>query len=286
MARPRLVSVIMPVRNGAVTLPASLDALAGQRYDGAWELIVADNGSDDGGTDVVHRWESRVPMLRVVDASAKRGASYARNIGAAAANGDFFAFIDADDVADQEWLSAIVTAAHDVDLVGGAIDLDLLNPSELRAFDAPPSELPVALDFLPFALSGNCGVWRSVFEQIGGWNEEYLDCMDIEFSWRLQQAGYRVGYAPGAVIHYRLRRPMRSVARQFMAIGMAEAKLYRDFRTSGVRRSRHALKAWLWAGAHVPQALTSTAWRRNVLRRTARLVGRLRGSLREGVYFP
>jgi glycosyltransferase involved in cell wall biosynthesis len=284
--RPELVSVIMPVRNGAVTLPESLDALAGQRYDGAWELIVADNGSDDGSAQLVRRWESRVPMLRVVDASAKRGASYARNVAARSASGDFLAFIDADDVADQAWLAAIATAAQEADLVGGRIELDLLNPAELRAFDAPPIELPVALDYLPFALSGNCGIWRSVFERLGGWNEEYVDCMDVEFSWRLQQAGYRVGYAPAAVVHYRLRRPMRSVARQFMVIGMAEAKLYRDFRTSGVPPSRNALKAWLWAGAQVPRALTSMAWRRNVLRRTARRVGRLRGSLRERVFFP
>src|SRR5206468_3683315 len=44
---PDLVSVIIPVRNGAATLGSQLRALAAQTYPGLWEIVIADNGSTD-----------------------------------------------------------------------------------------------------------------------------------------------------------------------------------------------------------------------------------------------
>ena len=44
-----MISVVLPLYNAARVVGEQLDALAGQTYSGAWELIVADNGSTDGG---------------------------------------------------------------------------------------------------------------------------------------------------------------------------------------------------------------------------------------------
>jgi Glycosyl transferase family 2 len=86
---PDRISVIVPARDPAATIGGQLAALAAQRYEGSWEVIVADNGSADA--TVADRWIGRIPGLRVVDASGRRGASHARNVGIAASRGDFLA---------------------------------------------------------------------------------------------------------------------------------------------------------------------------------------------------
>src|SRR5215204_6439039 len=89
------IAVVIPSFNAAATLPAQLAALAGQRYEGELEVLVSDNGSTDGTLDVVRGWQDRLPV-RVVDASDRRGAGHARNVGAAAASMDLIAYCDAD----------------------------------------------------------------------------------------------------------------------------------------------------------------------------------------------
>jgi len=79
-----MISVVLPLYNAARVVGGQLDALAGQAYSGAWELIVADNGSTDGSPAIVERWRDRIPSMRVIDASIRRGAAAARNLGAVA----------------------------------------------------------------------------------------------------------------------------------------------------------------------------------------------------------
>jgi glycosyltransferase involved in cell wall biosynthesis len=289
MSRPDLVSVIVPVRDAVTTLPLQLAQLAAQSYDGAWEVVIADNGSTDGSPEVGRAWKDRIARLRVVDASAKPGANHARNTGVAAAHGDFIAFCDADDEVSPGWLGSLVVAARDVDMVGGWLDRERLNTAVTRAWrmsDMSHDSLPVALGFRPYVLSGNCGIWRSVLEDVGGWNEEYKGCTDVELSWRVQFAGYRLGFAPDAVVHYRFRASLKGLARQFTRIGIAEVRLYRDFHQRGLQRDRHALRSWIWLLVHAPRALWDATWRGLIIRNAARRFGRLWGSAREGVLFP
>ena len=67
-ARP-LVSVVMPVRNGMPWLEHQLGALVAQQAAEEWEIVVADNGSDDGSQSCVAQWRARYPRMRVVDAA-------------------------------------------------------------------------------------------------------------------------------------------------------------------------------------------------------------------------
>ena len=76
------------------------------------------------------------------------------------------------------------------------------------------------LDHLPFAVGANVGVTRACFEALDGWSEEYI-CGgdDIDFSWRAQQAGFRLGMAPQAVIDYRYRTGPRACTASSWATG-------------------------------------------------------------------
>ena len=83
------VSVVIPALNVADTIGQQLDGLACQNFNGNWEVIVADNGSTDSTREVVESFADRLPALKVIDASDRRGINHARNVGSQAARGRY-----------------------------------------------------------------------------------------------------------------------------------------------------------------------------------------------------
>jgi glycosyltransferase involved in cell wall biosynthesis len=157
---PGLISVVVPLLDDAEWLPFQLEALARQDYGGRWEVVVADNGSRDGGLALAERGVAALPGGRVVHAGPPRSAGHARNAGAAEAAGDFLAFCDADDVVRDDWLTELAAAAAGGDIVAGAVDVERLNAPLPRSWHRrPPRELALeGLRFLVHASGTNTGV--------------------------------------------------------------------------------------------------------------------------------
>ena len=201
------VSVVIPARNAAGTIGRQMAALDRQTFDRPYEVIVADNGSQDSTIQEATRWASSRFQLRLVDASGRAGASYARNVGAAAASADRIAFCDADDEVDRHWLTAMVAAAPSAGIVvGGHVDEDVLNFGNRRRHFGGGDDLPVAWWFLRAAASCNLLVWSSDFFRLGGFEESLpYPAEDTDFSWRAQLAGLQLRYEPAATVYYRHR---------------------------------------------------------------------------------
>jgi glycosyltransferase involved in cell wall biosynthesis len=168
------VSVVMPVRNGMPHLAVQLDALGRQTYHGRWEVIVSDNGSTDDSAEAVRAASGRVP-LRVVDSREAPGAAGARAVGARAAQGRLLLFCDCDDVAADDWVERMVAALAEYPAVGGHIDDASLNADSVVAWRPriTPGGLPRPFGLLPYALAGNCGLRRDVYEQVGGFDPSF-----------------------------------------------------------------------------------------------------------------
>lgn len=280
---PTLLSVVMPAFNGEQTIEDQLEALAAQSYEGGWELVVADNGSTDCTEEVARRWVDRIPNLRVISATDGRGVGYASNAGAREALGDFIAFCHQDDTADQHWLAAMASAASGAHAVGGVIDYSKLNDEIVKTWRPPRASdrLPVAMRFLPYAVGANLGMWRDVFEDIGGWSEQRTyGGEDIDLCWRLQLKGYRFEFAPGAVMHFRFRADLGSLWKQFVHFGRVEPHLFRAYRPHGVPRSsvKSAIKQWLWGLIHLGDLLRGPERKGVWIRKIAYRWGRLKGT--------
>lgn len=283
-----MLSVVMPVYNSADTLALQLDALSGQTYQGPWELVLADNGSTDGSGALARLWEGRIPGLRVVDASERRGATAARNAGLAAAAGDFVAFCDADDVVTPGWVEHMVEAARDGDVIAGRLDDEALNPPERRWRGAHKDELGVCMGFMPYAVSANLGAWATVFDALGGWSEDFPHGGDdVDFSWRAQLAGYRIQFASQAVVQYRYRNSVLGNARQARDYGRGDCLLYERFRSQGVRhRPLESLLSTLkWLVTRSPFLLMSRRRRGFWVGKLALLYGRLSAGMQRGFFF-
>jgi GT2 family glycosyltransferase len=222
--------VVIPAYNAAATLAEQLEALAAQDYKDDWEVVVVDNGSTDGTIDLIRRYRPRFKALTVVDYGARRGHAAPRNAGAAAARGELLAFCDADDVVAPGWLQAIADAARHYDLVGGWLDASPLNDDATRSWHQPWPRDRLRSWLLPCAVSANLAIWADVLRDLGGWSTNYeAGGADTELSWRAQIAGYRLGFAPDAVVYYRYRSGLRQTARQSYRIGVNSERVLRDF---------------------------------------------------------
>lgn len=203
------LSVIIPCLNGADTIASQLEALALQQWSGAWEVIVSDNGSTDNSLAIAEQYKECLPNLKVVDAAAKRGASYARNAGIAAASSDTFLFCDADDEVAVGWLASLAESLDKYDFVTGSLEFKKLNePWRVQKHQDKQQELPGTSQeppFFPWGNGANFGCTRLVIDTIGGFDESVLFTEDVEFSWRAQQAGFALYFTPNATVHYRLR---------------------------------------------------------------------------------
>ena len=227
---PSSVSVVVPAYNAASTLAEQLEALAAQRYDGGWELVIVDNGSTDGTADLARRYRQRFKAFTLVDGGSRRGHSAPRNAGAIAAQGELLAYCDADDVVAPGWLQAMAGAARHYDLIGGWLDVRPLNDDATRSWHHPWPRDRLRSWLLPYAVSANLAIWADVLRDLGGWSSMYeAGGEDTELSWRAQLAGYRLGFAPDAVVYYRYRSGLWETARQAYAIGVNCEQILRDF---------------------------------------------------------
>ena len=277
------LSVIIPVKNQAKYLPEQLESLAKQRYEGQWEVIIVDNGSDDGSIEVAGDFSGKLPRLSVIEAT-KQGVAAARNVGAANARGDAFLFCDADDVSGTQWLPAMGAALGRHDFVAGGIELERLNEDAPWRRPAFTGSTNIALLFKPFAIGCNIGVTRRAFNHVGGFDENMRSGEDVDFSWRLQLQGYPITDAPDALIHYRYRQHHAPAARQTVQYSIAHVCLYKRFAAQGMPRwpLSWVLDEYRWlarnAGCWVRRG--DHRRRQEWVQRAAERAGRLLGSMR------
>jgi glycosyltransferase involved in cell wall biosynthesis len=280
----RKFSVVIPARNAAHLIGDQLSALAAQTYSGPWEVIVADNGSTDRTATSVLEMADRLPDLRVVDASKRSGASHARNIGALEADGDYLLFVDADDQVRHTWLEEMACVAPQADAVGGDILSYFVRKDGTRVVEVATMDgLPTVFEFWPFAPAGNFGIRKDVFGEIGGFNEDYRVCEDVEISWRIHTSGHSLRFVPGAVLECRERSGWWTLARQSYAYARGYPHLYRDFRRLGMTRYsvpgtlKYSLRRYV-VGA--PRLLRTETGRREWVRGISWRAGCLAGSLK------
>jgi GT2 family glycosyltransferase len=285
------LSVVIPCYNAETVVGQQLEALAAQEWDKLWEVVVSNNGSTDGSMNVVRSYVSRLPNLRIVDASNRQGQPYALNVGIAAAKSDRIAICDADDVVGSGWVAAIGQALSEHELVAGRMDTKKLNPAWIHD-TIGRHEQEVGLQtssfppYLPHAGSGNLGVRRSVHESIGGFNEDFPYLLDTDYCFRAQLSGVKLQYVPGAVVHIRMRQSLKAIYIQTRNWSQYETLLYKTYRkgdSAELWRWRAYIGIWFALLRRAPSLLQTPEGRGLFVWRLGRQIGGLRGAILHGV---
>lgn len=189
-----MISVIIPVYNGAATLRQCLEALGNAHC--SYECIVVNDGSTDETAEIAGSFPTRVIELP----GRPRGPAYARNRAAEVARGDILFFLDADVTVGGDALERIEQTFRedpDVDAVFGSYDDRPAERSFLSLYKnlthhfVHQQSAERAVTFW----SGCGAVRRRTFLEFGGFDEVRYprpSVEDIEFGYRLRIAGRKV----------------------------------------------------------------------------------------------
>jgi hypothetical protein len=205
-----LVSVCVPCHNAGPWLAATLEALLAQTWR-ELEIVVVDDGSDDGSGPLLDGYRSR--GVTVVHQEAG-GAARARNVALELARGDYIKFFDADDLLSPDLIARQMDRLHGrLDAVAscgwGRFRGD--DPAGLQLNPEPVwCDLP-ADDWLvqawrwarPMMQPGLFLIPRSLLERCGGWDGRLTLIDDFEFYSRVLCAARDVCFTPEVVVAYR-----------------------------------------------------------------------------------
>jgi GT2 family glycosyltransferase len=218
------VSVVVPVRDGARSLPALLESLASQDLGSEqYETIVVDNASRDGSGDVAAALGARV----VVEGLPNR--SRARNTGVEAARANLLAFTDADCTASPQWLSALLACRGRAPLVAGPVEIEMGNrPNAIERFESFWRFDQQTTVTQGWAATANLMVERSAFEAVGGFDPGYRHIgEDADFCLRARRAGFELGYCQPAVVRHGAEHELGPVIRRAFFHGYSAAQVKR-----------------------------------------------------------
>ena len=193
----RLVSVIIPVYNGARYLREALESVFAQTYR-PFEVIVVDDGSSDDSGKIAQSF----PDVRYIH-QANQGVAAARNNGIEAARGEFLAFIDQDDLWTPEKLKLQIACLLNNPDLGYTL-------TQQRFFLDPGAALPgwFRKELLNSVhtgwVLGTLVVRRAVFDTVGNFATGYTAASDGDWFFRAKAAGISMEVVPELLLLKRI----------------------------------------------------------------------------------
>ena len=179
------LSIIVPVYNYAELLPANIDSILNQKTQYTFELILVDDGSTDGSSDILRRYQ-HIENVRIVS-KENGGIASARNAGLNVAHGKFIMFVDCDDTVENNIVEVLLERAYATDADIVMCGHNLVKWKEGKIASVIPNLQPSAnlLEYAPDAMILNyaglpwCKVyrrelWKNVRFFSGFW---YEDCI-------------------------------------------------------------------------------------------------------------
>ena len=243
------ISVVVAVRNEINYIEKCIESLFKQDFDGEYEVIVVDGMSDDGTYEMLEKLQKKYKFILLKN--PKKNAAAGRNIGIDAAKGDAIAFIDGDAIAAKNWLSSIKKAFETSNAIGvGGPDLlpedsgykarviGLIMTSPLaRGGRFNPSTQHAMMEkerYVEHIPTCNLCLKKEIFDEVGKFDENFVKGQDLELSYRIVKAGYKLFYSPSIqVIHYR-KQHIRHFARQIYKWAKAKAAIIKKHGMHGI----------------------------------------------------
>lgn len=205
--RQPLFSIIIPTLNEETFLPKLLESLAGQTNKN-FEVIVVDGGSKDKTVSEARQFSKQVPSLQIATVK-KPNLPLQRNMGAKAASGTWFVFVDADSVFLPYFVdrAAAFIKSQEPRLFTTWFRPDNNDPKDAVYTLFSNIYVEATLIFKkPLTPGPLTIVHRAAFEHVSGYDEEHLFNEDVDFGLRLYKEGIRLDILRETLYVWSLRR--------------------------------------------------------------------------------
>ena len=238
----KMVSVIVPAYNMQQYLAETLDSILASTYPD-FEVVVVDDGSEDGSFQVAQAYEVKDKRVRAFT-KPNGGVSTARNMGISKARGEFILPVDADNTIEPAFIEKAVEA--------------IVSDPEVRLV-APTSDYfgeKTGLMKLPsFTLSylarensiDNCALYRKAdWERVGGYNSEITTREDWAFWISILKDGGKVVRLPEVLHHYRARANSKRIVQRCNKYKVIDKlnQLYPEFFERELNGHLHHMRSW------------------------------------------
>ena len=220
------VSVVVCAYNAERTMDACLASLEVLNYPD-YEVVVVNDGSRDRTLEIAESY----PYCRIIS-QPNKGLSVARNVGAEAASGEIVAYTDSDCVADPDWLTYLVAKmeAGGLTACGGPNfppPEDSLVPAAVAVAPGGPTHVLLSDEVAEHIAGCNMAFRRDTLLDLGGFDPVYRAAGDdVDICWRIQDAGYVIGFSPAAIVWHFRRNTVKAYFNQQRGYGKAEALVY------------------------------------------------------------
>jgi GT2 family glycosyltransferase len=238
-----IVSVVIPMFNEKDNILSCLESLKNQDYPyEKIEACVVDGASTDESPNLIREYSktnSNVKLLSNPDRITPKGL----NIGVKAATGEIIIILGAHTKVKKDFISKNIEyiKKQSVLCVGGT----QINKGDTYIQQAIGHAMgsPFGIMSAPYRFQKNPGFvdtvvyaayHRSLFDELGYFDEEKIISEDAEFNWRIRKAGHKIYYSPDIVSYYYPRKNLGRLARQFFQYGI--------FRINVVKKHWDALK--------------------------------------------
>ena len=224
-------SIIVPVFNRPDEVDELLESLCHQEVNN-FEVIIVEDGSKKPCKDVCDKYAGILDLHYYYKENSGPGQS--RNYGAERAKGDWLIVLDSDVVLPNGYLKAVEQelAQHPCDAWGGP---DAAHES------FTPVQKAISYSMTSFFTTGgirggkakldkffprsyNMGIRREVYLQLNGFSKMRFG-EDIDFSYRIVEAGYKTALIPEAWVWHKRRTDFRKFFRQVYNSGIARINL-------------------------------------------------------------
>jgi glycosyltransferase involved in cell wall biosynthesis len=199
------ISVVVPARDAADTLPGLLRALDAQTLPKElFEVVIIDDGSRDDTGALVDAWVTENHQTRSLIRGLGRGAGYARNLGIRNSCAPWVAFTDSDTMPEPGWLSSAldVVRTEVVDGLEGVVETwpgDAVGPFTHQLESRDGGHFATA----------NMIYRRSLLESLDGFDERFGGAFleDVDLAFRALDAGARIVFKPEVRVRHQVLQP-------------------------------------------------------------------------------
>jgi succinoglycan biosynthesis protein ExoA len=234
------ITVIVPVRDEARFIAGTIGQLVAQDYPAdRFEILVVDGRSSDATRAIAESLAAKHRQVRVLD-NPGRLSSAARNVGLGAARGELILVVDGHCQLDgRDHLGNVAAAFRrsGADCLGRPQPLDVTEATLLqRAIAAarsswlghhPDSFIYSSEERIVPAKSVAVAYRREIFDRVGGFDERFDACEDVELNHRVDRAGLRCFFTPAVRVRYFPRSSLRGLFRQMARYGRGRVRLLR-----------------------------------------------------------